>query len=198
MMAEDAAVVRTPAVGGDGQVVSFVERQLAIARKRHAEMEASLSEVMAAIEDNARLQMTLHDLALDVMRAHDCATAVRLLREGLLARFSLKDVQLLGMPGTGLPQPLPTETMQGFVQHMDQEVQVCGAGERFPPELWQVPGVVSACVFSLRGRGDTYGLLALGRADDGFAGEVDTLFLRQFVALMGLWLEVVGAGCVAG
>ncbi|HQT03087.1 MAG TPA: DUF484 family protein, partial [Thiotrichales bacterium] len=51
------------------KVVSFVDKQLHLTQQRQAQLEASLSEMMEAIEDNARLQLNLHDLTLEVMQA---------------------------------------------------------------------------------------------------------------------------------
>lgn len=183
----------------EGRVVSFVEKQLSIAQKRHAEMEASLTEVLAAIEDNARLQLNLHEISCDVMRTGELSAGVNCLLAGLKHRFALKDVQLWGMPASLLPPIVPTEPMQLFLSHMAQYPCEMGLAERFPIEAWGGAGVVTGCAFRLKGIGQPYGVLMLGRSDDGFDGEVDTLFLKQFVDVMGFWLEVMGgAGTLAG
>jgi uncharacterized protein YigA (DUF484 family) len=177
----------------DGRVVSFIEKQLAVTQKRHAEMEASLAEVMSAIEDNARLQMHLHELMCDVMRCRQLDTALTLLRTELKERFSLKDVVLWGQDGSLLPRTVPSSAMCNFMEHLAKVRTENGEGSRFPLESWSVPGVVSGCAFRLIGRGAAFGVLMLGRQDDGFSGEVDTLFLQQFVDIMGFWLEAMGA-----
>jgi uncharacterized protein YigA (DUF484 family) len=181
-----------------GRVVSFVEKQLSIAQKRHAEMESSLAEVLSAIEDNARLQLNLHELMCDVMRAGELSSGIECLLQGLKHRFALKDVQIWGMPSAILPQAVPTEPMQLFLTHMAQYPCETGLAERFPTEVWGVAGVVTGCAFRLKGTGQPFGVLVLGRSDDGFDGDVDTLFLKQFVDIMGFWLEVMGgAGALA-
>jgi len=173
----------------NNRVVSFVDKQLALTQKRHAEMEQALSEVMSAIEDNARLQLNLHELTLEVMRASTVTDAIVLLCDGLKARFELKDVRVFGQAGCGLPMPIPTEMMQDFMHYMRTHGVANGGGDAFPPEVWSTPGVVSGCAFALKGRGTAFGVLVIGRKDDAFVGEVDTLFLQQFVSLMGFWFE---------
>lgn len=182
----------------DGRVVSFIEKQLAVTQKRHAEMEASLAEVMSAIEDNARLQMHLHELACDVMRCSDLSSAIALLTSALKERFSLKDVVLWGQEGSHLPRIVPSTAMQDFMAHLARVRMENGAGARFPLEAWSVPGVVSGCAFRLVGKGYAFGVLLLGRHDDGFVGEIDTLFLQQFVDSIGFWLEIMGASFPEG
>jgi len=173
------------------RVVSFVDKQLALTQKRHAEMEQALSEVMSAIEDNARLQLNLHELTLEIMRATNLSDALVLLCDGLTARFELKDVRVLGQVGSGLPLPVPTEMMQDFMHYMSTHPLANGDGDAFPSEVWSKPGVVSGCAFALKGRGTAYGVLLIGRKDDAFVGEVDTLFLQQFVSVIGFWFEVL-------
>jgi uncharacterized protein YigA (DUF484 family) len=173
------------------RVISFVDKQLALTQKRHAEMEQALSEVMSAIEDNARLQLNLHELTLEIMRATNLNDALVLLCDGLAARFELKDVRVLGQVGSGLPLPVPTEMMQDFMHYMLSHSLANGDGDAFPSEVWSKPGVVSGCAFALKGRGRAYGVLLIGRKDDAFVGEVDTLFLQQFVSVIGFWFEVL-------
>jgi uncharacterized protein YigA (DUF484 family) len=175
------------------RVVSFIDKQLALTQKRHAEMENALAEVMSAIEDNARLQLNLHELILEVMRAANLEEATLLICDGLKARFELKDVQIWGFAQSNLPQPVPTESMQQFMHYMRSHPIANGGGDAFPCEAWAAAGVVSGCAFSLRGKENVYGVLVIGRKDDAFIGEVDTLFLRQFVAVIGFWLEKMGA-----
>lgn len=177
------------------KVVSFVDKQLAITQKRHTEMEKSLSDMMAAIEDNARLQLNLHDLTLEVMRFRDLNTAVEHLCLGLKQRFDLQDVRVWGQTDSLLPQPVPTQAVQDFMHYMQGHPIAAGTGERFPRELWSTAGVVSACAFALRGRAGAFGVMVLGRKDDAFASDdMDTLFLQQFVAVMALWLESLSEG----
>lgn len=171
------------------RVVSFVDKQLALTQKRHAEMEQALSEVMSAIEDNARLQLNLHELTLEIMRATHLTDAIVLLCDGLKARFELKDVRVLGQVGSGLPLPVPTEMMQDFMHYMATHALANGGGDAFPSEVWSTPNVISGCAFALKGRGSAFGVLLIGRKDDAFVGEVDTLFLQQFVSLIGFWFE---------
>ena len=173
------------------RVVSFVDKQLALAQKRHAEMEQALSEVMLSIEDNARLQLNLHELTLEIMRATNLNDALVLLCDGLTARFELKDVRVLGQAGSGLPLPVPTEMMQDFMHYMLTHPLANGGGDAFPPEVWSKPAVVSGCAFALKGKGAAYGVLVIGRKDDAFVGEVDTLFLQQFVSVIGFWFEAL-------
>lgn len=175
------------------RIVSFADKQLALTQKRHAEVEQSLADVMSAIEDNARLQLNLHELVLEIMRASCLTDAITLLSDGLMARFELRDVQVWGQAESALPQPIPTEMLQQFMRYMRTHPIANGAGDAFPPEIWTKAGVVSGCAFALRGRGSAYGVLVIGRKDDAFEGEVDTLFLQQFVALMGFWLEQMSA-----
>jgi uncharacterized protein YigA (DUF484 family) len=101
----------------NNRIVSFVDKQLALTQKRHAEMEQSLAEVMSAIEDNARLQLNLHELTLEIMRANSLKDAITLLCEGMKARFDLKNVQVWGRAGSYLPTPVPTEQMQQRIIH---------------------------------------------------------------------------------
>lgn len=183
----------------DGRVVSFIEKQLAVTQKRHAEMETALADVMSAIEDNARLQLLLHELACDIMRCPTLDSAVELLKLALKERFLLKDVVVWGQEGSELARTVPSPAMQDFMAQLARVRIENGAGERFPLESWSVPGVVSGCAFRLVGKGYPFGVLLLGRQDDGFVGEIDTLFLQQFVEIMGFWLEVMGAaGELAG
>jgi uncharacterized protein YigA (DUF484 family) len=183
----------------DGRVVSFIEKQLAVTQKRHAEVETALADVMSAIEDNARLQLHLHELACDVMRCPTLEDAVALLKLALKERFSLKDVVLWGQEGSELAPSVPSPSMQDFMTHLVRVRLENGEGERFPLESWSVPGVVSGCAFRLVGKGYPFGVLLLGRQDDGFVGEIDTLFLQQFVEIMGFWLEAMGAaGSLSG
>lgn len=174
-------------------VISFVDKQLLLTQKRHAALESSLAEMMSAIEDNARLQLNLHDLTLEVMRAHTLSDAVAVLCSGLKNRFALRDVQVWGQPGSLLPSPVPTVTMMQFLAHMKLHDVAFGDAKAFPPEVWLTPGVVSGCAFRLSGLQSGYGVLVLGRNDLDFSVEADTLFLQQFVAIIGFWLESMGA-----
>lgn len=175
------------------KVISFVDKQLLLTQKRHAELESSLAEMMSAIEDNARLQLNLHDLTLEVMRAHALSDAVTVLCSGLKNRFALRDVQVWGQSGSLLPRPVPTVTMMQFLAHMKLHDIAFGDAKAFPSELWLTPGVVSGCAFRLSGLQSGYGVLVLGRNDLDFSVEADTLFLQQFVAIIGFWLESMGA-----
>jgi uncharacterized protein YigA (DUF484 family) len=173
----------------NNRIVSFVDKQLALTQKRHAEMEQSLAEVMSAIEDNARLQLNLHELTLEIMRANSLKDATTLLCEGMKARFDLKNVQVWGLAGSYLPTPVPTEQMQQFMSYMCSHAVANGGKEAFPSEIWTTSGVMSGCAFALRGRSTVFGVLVIGRKDDAFIGELDTLFLQQFVSLIGFWFE---------
>jgi hypothetical protein len=63
----------------------------------------------------------------------------------------------------------------------------------FPMEVWGVTGVFSGCAFRVSAFGQAYGVLVLGRGDTLFSEAADTLFLQQFVDVMGLWLARLGA-----
>lgn len=170
------------------KVVSFIDKQREVTQQRYAQLEESLAEMMAAIEDNARLQLNLHDLTLEVMRCADLTTAIDCLVTGLQNRFGLHDVQLWGQPSSFLAKPVPTEGVQQFMQHMQTHAVEFAAADRFPCELWAKSAVVSAAAFRLSAAGQAYAVLLLGRADREFDDAVDVLFLQQFVDIMSLWL----------
>jgi uncharacterized protein YigA (DUF484 family) len=175
------------------KVVSFVDKQLQLTQQRQAQLESSLSEMMEAIEDNARLQLNLHDLTLEVMQAPTLELAVQLIKQGLKQRFDLHDVQLWGQANSLLPKGIPTEAMAYFLAHMQTNALAFGAVSAFPMEVWGVTGVFSGCAFRVSAFGQAYGVLVLGRGDTLFSEAADTLFLQQFVDVMGLWLARLGA-----
>lgn len=170
------------------KVISFVDKQRQVTQQRYQQLESSFAEMMAAIEDNAQLQLNLHDLTLEVMQCTTLAQAVNLLITGLIARFALHDVQLWSMPDYPLAQPIPTEGVCAFLQHMQAHRVEFGTYQQFPSELWGRAGVRSAAAFQLSAHGCAYAVLLLGRDDDQFSECVDVLFLQQFVQIMGLWL----------
>lgn len=175
------------------KVVSFVDKQLQLTQQRQAQLESSLSEMMEAIEDNARLQLNLHDLTLEVMQAQHLEQAIQLMKQGLKQRFDLRDVQLWGQANSQLPKPIPTEAMGYFLAHMQTNAIAFGSLSAFPTEVWGATGVVSGCAFRVSAFGQAYGVLVLGRGDDLFNEAADTLFLQQFINVMGLWLARLGA-----
>lgn len=175
------------------KVVSFVDKQLQLTQQRQAQLESSLSEMMEAIEDNARLQLNLHDLTLEVMQAQSLEQAIQLMKQGLKQRFDLRDVQLWGQANSQLPKAIPTETMSYFLAHMQANAIAFGAVSAFPTEVWGATGVVSGCAFRVSAFGHAYGVLVLGRGDVLFNEAADTLFLQQFVNVMGLWFARLGA-----
>ena len=175
------------------KVVSFVDKQLQLTQQRQAQLESSLSEMMEAIEDNARLQLNLHDLTLEVMQAQSLEQAIQLMKQGLKQRFDLRDVQLWGQSHSLLPKAVPTEAMSYFLAHMQANAIAFGAVSAFPTEVWGATGVLSGCAFRVSAFGRAYGVLVLGRGDTLFNEAADTLFLQQFVNVMGLWLARLGA-----
>jgi uncharacterized protein YigA (DUF484 family) len=175
------------------KVVSFVDKQLQLTQKRQAELESSLSEMMEAIENNARLQLNLHDLTLEVMQSSTLPQAIELIKKGLIQRFELRDVQLWGQANSGLAKAVPTEGMQLFLTYLQSNPLVFGSVSAFPCEIWAATGVVSGCAFRMSAFGHSYGVLVLGRSDNLFNEAADTLFLQQFVDIMSLWLARLGA-----
>lgn len=175
------------------KVVSFVDKQLQLTQQRQAQLETSLSEMMEAIEDNARLQLNLHDLTLEVMQAQTLEQAIQLMKQGLKQRFDLRDVQLWGQTNALLPKAIPTEAMSYFLAHMQTNALAFGSVSAFPTEVWGATGVLSGCAFRVSAFGQAYGVLVLGRGDALFNEAADTLFLQQFVNVMGLWLARLGA-----
>lgn len=175
------------------KVVSFVDKQLQLTQQRQSQLEASLSEMMEAIEDNARLQLNLHDLTLEVMQAQTLDQAIVLIQQGLKQRFDLRDVQIWGQPNASLAKAVPTENMGYFLAHMQSNALAFGAVSAFPTEVWGATGILSGCAFRLSAFGQAYGVLVLGRGDSLFNEAADTLFLQQFVDVMGIWLARLGA-----
>lgn len=175
------------------KVVSFVDKQLQLTQQRQAQLEVSLSEMMEAIEDNARLQLNLHDLTLEVMQAETLDQAIQLIQQGLKQRFDLRDVQLWGQTNSFLTKAVPTEAMSYFLAYMQRNALAFGAVSAFPTEVWGATGVLSGCAFRVSAYGRAYGVLVLGRGDRLFDEAADTLFLQQFVDVMGLWLARLGA-----
>lgn len=182
-----------PAQLSSAKVVSFVDKQLQLTQQRQAQLESSLSEMMEAIEDNARLQLNLHDLILEVMQAQSLEQAIQFMQQGLKQRFDLRDVQLWGQAHSQLPKPIPTEAMGYFLAHMQTNTIAFGSFSAFPTEVWGATGVLSGCAFRISAFGQAYGVLVLGRGDELFNEAADTLFLQQFVNVMGLWLAHLGA-----
>lgn len=175
------------------KVVSFIDKQLQLTQQRQVQLEASLADMLEAIEDNARLQLNLHDLTLEVMQANGLEQAVEWLKQGLKQRFDLRDVQLWGQANSILPKAIPTEDSANFLAYLQGNAQAMGPTSAFPTEVWGATGVVSGCAFRMSAFGKAYAVLLLGRSDELFNETADTLFLQQFVDVMGLWLAHLGA-----
>jgi uncharacterized protein YigA (DUF484 family) len=179
----------------DGPAASLSSYQLEVLRDKNRELGKRLAELFANAQDNERLAVRTHQLALALMRAEDRAETVKAMAAVLTEDFDGDAVRMvLFEPVDGLApdwlQILPArdKRMAPFKDALDSGEPICG---RLNPEklplLFGEDTKNSASVALIPMPGT--GLVAIGSSDGNrFFPGMGTLFLRlmgeTFVAAM--------------
>ena len=179
----------------DGPAASLASYQLEVLRDKNRELGRRLSELFANAQDNERLAIRTHQLALALMRADSAADTVRAMVAVLGEDFQGDDVRVvLFNPVEGLTpdwlQVLPArdKRMQPFKDALENGEPICG---RLNPDKMPLlfgeerDKSQSVALIPMPG----VGLIAIGSADGNrFFPGMGTLFLRlmgeTFVAAM--------------
>ena len=179
----------------DGPAASLASYQLEVLRDKNRELGRRLSELFANAQDNERLAIRTHQLALALMRADSAADTVRAMVAVLGEDFQGDDVRVvLFNPVEGLTpdwlQVLPArdKRMQPFKDALENGEPICG---RLNPDKMPLlfgeerDKSQSVALIPMAG----VGLIAIGSADGNrFFPGMGTLFLRlmgeTFVAAM--------------
>ena len=172
---------------GNGEVVSLVERQLAVLRTRNAELHARLRELMETARTNHRIFERTLEITAALVDAGEPDDLVRRLAEGLKAGFDVDatSVRVIDLGGLAVPlareatEPAPPgEAVDGLLR---PGRIVCGVLRE--AELAFLFGaraerIASAAVMPLEIPGGII-VVALGSGDaHHFRPEMGTLFLR--------------------
>ena len=179
----------------DGPAASLASYQLEVLRDKNRELGRRLSELFANAQDNERLAIRTHQLALALMRADSAADTVRAMVAVLGEDFQGDDVRVvLFNPVEELTpdwlQVLPArdKRMQPFKDALENGEPICG---RLNPDKMPLlfgeerDKAQSVALIPMAG----VGLIAIGSADGNrFFPGMGTLFLRlmgeTFVAAM--------------
>jgi uncharacterized protein YigA (DUF484 family) len=169
----------------DGPAASLSSYQLEVLRDKNRELGKRLAELFANAQDNERLAVRTHQLALALMRAEDRAETVKAMAAVLTEDFDGDAVRMvLFEPVDGLApdwlQILPArdKRMAPFKDALDSGEPICG---RLNPEklplLFGEDTKNSASVALIPMPGT--GLVAIGSSDGNrFFPGMGTLFLR--------------------
>lgn len=179
----------------DGPAASLASYQLEVLRDKNRELGRRLSELFANAQDNERLAIRTHQLALALMRAQSAADTVRAMVAVLGEDFQGDDVRVVlfnaveGLTPEWL-QVLPArdKRMQPFKDALENGEPICG---RLNPDKMPLlfgderEKAQSVALIPMAG----VGLIAIGSADGNrFFPGMGTLFLRlmgeTFVAAM--------------
>jgi uncharacterized protein YigA (DUF484 family) len=169
----------------DGPAASLASYQLEVLRDKNRELGKRLAELFANAQDNERLAVRTHQLALALMRAEDRAETVKAMAAVLTEDFDGDAVRMvLFEPVDGLApdwlQILPArdKRMAPFKDALDSGEPICG---RLNPDklplLFGEDTKNSASVALIPMPGT--GLVAIGSSDGNrFFPGMGTLFLR--------------------
>jgi len=78
-----------------GGAVSLVERQIAVLRQKDIKLEKQLKELISVARANDLLSAKIHELAMQLLAAHDLKTTIIALEEGMRSGFSADQAVLV-------------------------------------------------------------------------------------------------------
>ncbi len=170
----------------EGQTSSLAGYQLDVLRDKNRELNRRLAELFGNAQDNERLAVRAHQLALALMRADSAANTMRAMVACLCEDFAGDEVRVIlfdAIDGLNEPEWLQTiaardKRMVPFVDVIKSNEPLCG---RLNPDKLallfggQSPNAASVALLPLAG----VGLLAVGSSDaNRFFPGMGTLFLR--------------------
>lgn len=178
----------------DGPAASLASYQLDVLRDKNRELSRRLHDLYAISQENERLAVRTHQLALALMRQHDPAGVARAMAATLSEDFSgdlVRIVLFKPVPGLGEEEWLQVidredRVLAPFADALKDGEPLCG---RLHPDKQallygaRVEDVQSSALLALEG----VGLVAVGSRDPNrFYPGMGTLFLR----MMGEAFEV--------
>jgi uncharacterized protein YigA (DUF484 family) len=78
-----------------GGAVSLVERQISVLRQKDMKLEKQLKELISVARANDLLSAKIHELAMQLLAAHDLKTTIIALEEGMRSGFSADQAVLV-------------------------------------------------------------------------------------------------------
>jgi len=78
-----------------GGAVSLVERQISVLRQKDVKLEKQLKELISVARANDLLSAKIHELAMQLLAAHDLKTTIIALEEGMRSGFSADQAVLV-------------------------------------------------------------------------------------------------------
>lgn len=184
-----------------GQAVSLIERQVAVLRQQMQTQDKRLCELMNVARDNERLAESRHNLALNLLAAHDLddviSTVLDVLSNELAAdhaaiKLFSEDKERIEQ-SDGLFVDAGKKTLKVFKTMLQQKNTVCGkATEEQKTFLFgeSTNSIKSAAIIPLVA-GANLGLIGLGANDvERFKPTMGTDFLSQIGDLISASLAV--------
>jgi len=179
-----------------GEAVSLVERQIQLLRKRHADCNQQLLDLVAVARENELLGDRMHRLTLALVGADTFDELISVLQDELFDHFQADAVELrLFSSGeldvTDSPDAAVLEQIGRFLQ---EGRPACGHLERAQLEFIFGPladSVKSTAIIPLRDE-DSAGILAIGsRSPERFSADKGILFLKRLAELLNQCLRRV-------
>ncbi len=184
-----------------GQAVSLIERQVSVLRQQTQEQDKRLRELMDVARDNERLVESRHNLALNLLAAHDLndvvSTVLDVLSNELSADYAVvklfSDDKERIEESSGLFVDASDEALTAFKTMLEQKNTVCGKAiieqKAFLFEE-NADNIKSVAVIPLVA-GANLGLIGLGANDvERFKSSMGTDFLSQIGDLVSASLAI--------
>jgi len=184
-----------------GQAVSLIERQVSVLRQQTQEQDKRLRELMDVARDNERLVESRHNLALNLLAAHDLndvvSTVLDVLSNELSADYAVvklfSDDKERIEESSGLFVDASDEALTAFKTMLEQKNTVCGKAiieqKSFLFEE-NADNIKSVAVIPLVA-GANLGLIGLGANDvERFKPSMGTDFLSQIGDLVSASLAI--------
>lgn len=177
----------------EGSATSLASYQLDVLRDKNRELNRRLHELFATAQENERLAVRTHQLALTLMRQHSAADTVRAMVACLGEDFHGDQISVVlyaALPGLGNEPWLQViaadaAELSPFAQFVDDGEPLCGRlhadkqKRLFGESHTQIQ---SSALMAIPGRG----LLAVGSRDGNrFFPGMGTLFLRLMAQSLG-------------
>lgn len=184
-----------------GNAVSLIERQVVVLREQTKAQDSRLRELLDVARDNERLAVSRHNLALNLLAAHDLddviSTVLDVLSNELAADFAV--INLFSNDKERIEQApdlfvdMHNEALSAFKTMLEQKSTVCGKAISEQKEFLfgdNADTINSVAIIPLVS-GANLGLIGLGSVDiERFGPAMGTDFLSQIGEIISASLAV--------
>ena len=188
-------MVRLTVPHASGRAVSLIERQVGVLRGQLETERHRLAHLIARARDFETLSGRLHDLALQLIAAHDLERVQTALSEALRQEFNAEAVTLKLFPlKSDADASEPDPTVNAFREFVDREHALCGHLDAERNDVLfsnQSEAIHSAALIPVRADMQS-GVLAIGSSDpERFGAEMGTDLLDRLGEIVSQKLRVL-------